>query len=296
MTTTLIIGATGRLASQVAAKLSSNPAMSLRLTSSRDEGVEALRAAYPHAEVMKADWYDLASLKTAFNGVNRVLVIPQDFTDETVVTPNVIAAARSTPSVEQIVRLIAMKPGLKPETMSEEWKETRTGSGMHPIGKALLDESGLPLTYINTCAWFASNLSWMIAEDVKRHRQVRLPHDAKRAWLGEDDMAEAFATVLAEGPAKHIGREYILTSRESYSFDDIAALISSAIGETVTYNDTEAGLREALGDMGDTIVTYMKHEKLGWSEKLEVNDIERLIGRHEVTLPEIIRASRELFI
>lgn len=231
MTKILIIGALGNVASRVTAALARQPGLSLRLTSSRAEGVDRLRAAYPAAEVARADWYDLDSLKAAFAGVNRVLVIPPDFTtDETVVTPNVIAAARATPTLTHVVRLLGQAPDQDPAAMDPAWIATRAGTGLHPVAKALLDRSGLPLTYVNVGAWIGFNLPWFMAQDVRRRGEVRLTHDALRPWLDEDDIADAFATVLAEGPERHAGRTWLLTAPDRYSFADVAGLIGAEIG------------------------------------------------------------------
>jgi hypothetical protein len=112
MMKTLILGAAGNLARPTAAMLTArHPEIALRLTSSRAEGIELLRSAFPSAEVVGADWYDEPSLVAAMRDVEKVLVITPDFvTDENVATPNIIRAAERM-GVSQLVRLIAMPPG-----------------------------------------------------------------------------------------------------------------------------------------------------------------------------------------
>lgn len=297
MTKILILGATGNLASRVTAALAGRPGLSLRLTSSRDEGVARLRADWPDAEVMRADWYDPDDLKAAFAGVNRVLVIPPDFTtDEAVVTPNVIAAARATPGLEHVVRLLGQAPDQDPATMDPAWIATRAGTGLHPVAKALLDRSGLPLTYVNVGAWIGFNLPWFIARDVRDRRQVRLTHDALRPWLDEADIAAAFATVLAEGPARHAGRTWLLTAPDRYRFADVARLIGAEIGQHIDFVDTGDGLRETIGDTAEAMLTYLRFEQGVWDRIPDSDDLARLIGRPPVTLAQYIRNHRAIFI
>lgn len=292
----LIIGATGRLASIVVEQLTGNASVSLRLTSSRNDGVELLRENYPEAEVMKADWYDIESLKTAFNGVERVLMMLPDFViKEEVVVPNIVAAYNSQQGIEQFVRLLAIPEGHTVEHMAQEYKDTLCGTALHVIGKSLLDKTELPLTYLNVPSWFTSNFLWFFGIDVKKYRKIRMPFDAKRPYLVDEDIASCFSKVLAEDVAAHLGNHYVIMGRDRYTFSDVAAIIGKEIGETVTYEDTDEGLKE-MGEDTDLLITYLKHESRLWERASYRDDILQLLGHEPQSLSEWIHLNREEFI
>lgn len=296
MTNILVIGASGNVSSRIVALLANEKSVSLRLTSTRDEGVNALKAAYPDADVLRADWYDLPSLKAAFAGMNRVVVIPPDFvTDEEVATPNVIAAAQSTPGLELIVRMLANSEQ-KDEEIDPELKSVQIGSGLHAIAQSIYNKSDVPVAFINCSGWFNFVFTQMIAEDVKAHKQIRLPHDASRFWLDEDDLAAAFVKVLLEGPEKHLGKHYRVTGLGRYRFGDIAAALSAELGETIGYVDTEDGIRESTGEDAEALITYLKHDSLLWDKGYASPDFYNLMGRDQKTLTDYIHRNRDLFI
>ena len=71
--TILIFGASGPIGDAAAASVVvAGQAGSLRLTTHRAEGVGGLRALYPGAEVVVADYLDPGSLGAAFAGIDRI--------------------------------------------------------------------------------------------------------------------------------------------------------------------------------------------------------------------------------
>lgn len=296
MTRVLILGATGNIASLTAAELARRGDLKLRLTSRREDGLQRLRAEHPGAEIVQADWTDHASLQAAFADVDRALVITPDFTtDERVVTPNIVAAAQATPGFQHLVRLIALQEGLEPGDMTPAWLATQAGSALHWVAKPFLDASGLPITYVNVSAWITFNLPWFVAEDVKRRRQLPLYADAERPWVTEQDLGEVFARILREGPAPHVGREYVLTGPERFRFREVAALLSEEVGETVTWVDTPEAVRRAVGEHADILQTYLDHESRHWNKVQVTRTLEGLLGRPATTLRQYIAANRDLF-
>ena len=295
MTNVLVLGATGRVASEVVKSLIDQPNISLKLTSTRDEGVKALQQSYQNCEVVKADWSDEASLIDAFDDVERVVMIPPDFVlDETQIIPNIVAAYEANPGIEQFIRMIAI-----PETvggaadLEEDYLATRSGAALHVVGKPLLEASGLPMTYLNVVAWFTSNLPWFFSEDVKQRRKIILPGDAPRFWITEEDMAACFAKVLIDVPGDHLDKEYILMGEKKFTFSDVADVLTRELGETVTYIDFDATLREA-GE--EDLIAYLGYESRAWPEQQYRDDFVRLLGRKTESLEDWIHKNRELFL
>jgi NAD(P)H dehydrogenase (quinone) len=295
----LILGATGNLGGLTASLLAADRDVTLRLASSRAAGGAALRERFPKAEVVQADWYDADSLQAAVAGVDRVFVITPDFaTDETVVTPNIIGAVRAAGSVKQLLRLIAIPPGLTATHLAPDELATRCGAAMHMVAKPLLDASGLPLTYLNVPCWIMFNLPWFLAEDVKTRRRLAMPakSDSARLWVSETDIAAVAAKLLTDPFAEHVGKEYRLTGTKRYAYADLAELLSEVLGDRVTYVDDDTSLRRAMGDNFDTLMTYFKHETRDYGSVPSTDTVSRLLGRPQMTLRDYVVANKNLFL
>ncbi|MGE3598487.1 MAG: NmrA family NAD(P)-binding protein [Dehalococcoidia bacterium] len=294
----LILGATGNLGRMTATKLAElHPQIQLRLTSHRDEGRASLREAFPQAEVAAADWYDESTLRTAVSGVDKVLMVTPDFyTDETVVTPNLIRAIKAAGEVSQLLRFIAIPPDFTINDLTPAQLATRCGAAMHVVAKPLLDASGLPVTYVNAACWIMFNLPWFMAEGVKASRRLLMPSaaDAARQWVSEEDLAECFAKILADDAARHVGREYWVIGQQRYTFAQVAALIGEVIGEKVIYVDDDSGVKRAMGEAYPTLMTYFTHETQAYAGVTATRTIEELLGRPQVSLRQYIAQHSDL--
>jgi uncharacterized protein YbjT (DUF2867 family) len=299
METVLILGATGNLGGLTAQTLQARqPAPRLRLVSSRESGCSVLREKFPQCEVVQADWYDITSLSVAVAGVDRVFIVTPDFrTDESVVTPNIIRATRAAGTVRQLVRLIAIPPGLTQADLSKEVRATRIGAAIHTIAKSLLDTSGLAITYVNVPCWIMFNLPWFLAGDVTSRRRIAMPaeSDAARLWVSEGDVAAIAAKILTDPPEKHIGQEYRLTGERRYTFAQLAHLLSDVVGEQVTYVDDDASLRRIMGDDFPALMTYFGHETRDYACVPVTDTIRQLLGRPPVSLQQYLEANRSVF-
>ena len=295
---TLILGATGNLGGLTADRLHRSDPMNLRVTTSREAGLWRLARHFPDAESVVCDWNDEASLVDAMRGVSRVLVVTPDIvTNESVVTPNIISAAQRVGSIELVVRLLGMPPGFTLEQADPAYVAARCGAGLHVVAKPLLDESGLPVCYVNVPAWIMFNLPSFVATEVKPYRQVAMPASTScpRMWVSEGDIAEVLAQVLTGDPAEHVGREYTLTSPDRHDFGDVAEVFTEVLGETVTYVDDDQPLREAMGPSFDQLMTYLGFETGSYAGVQHVDTLTRILGRPAETLADYVTARKEHF-
>ncbi len=295
----LILGATGNIGSLVADRLVARDAAAVRVATSREEGLAALSKRFPGAKAVRADWYDGESLAAAMEGISRVLIVTPDFvTDEAVATPNIIRAAKATGSIEQLVRLIAIPPGLTAGMLPQRFLDTRCGANLHVIAKPLLDASGLPVTYINVPGWIMFNLPWFLAPEVKASRRLAMPAvtDADRMWISEGDIADVAVAILTQPVADHVGKEHVLTAAKRYDYPAIAGLLSEELGDEVSYADDDGPLREAMGDSFEMLMTYFEHETQAYGGVEHSETVAEVLGRPQETVPDYIKANRNLFI
>lgn len=296
---TLVLGATGSLAGLTARLICQQCSpQTLRVATSREKNLQRLSERFAGAEAVVADWYDEASLAAAMQGVNKVLVVTPDFvTDETVVTPNIIKTARKAGTVELIVRLLAIPPGLTAGDLRQEFLDTRCGANLHVIAKPLLDASGLAVCYVNVPAWIMFNLATFFAPEIKSGRRITMPAmtDANRMWVSEHDISAVMAKVLCEPAALHGGREYVLTAAQRYAYADVAHVFSERLGKPVAYVDDDRALRASMGDDFDRLMTYFRHETEAYRDVVHRETVSQLLGRPPQTLGDYIEANRRRF-
>ncbi|MES2175000.1 MAG: NmrA family NAD(P)-binding protein [Pseudomonadota bacterium] len=299
METVLILGATGNIGGLASERLTAHGGVRLRLASSREAGLATLAERFPDAEIVQADWNDELSLEKAMRGVSRVLVVTPDFvTDEQIVTPNIIRAAKAAGSIDQIVRLIAIPPGLTAEKLTQRFLDTRCGANLHVVAKPLFDASGLPMTYVNVPGWIMFNLPWFLAPEVKARRQLAMPAvtDAERMWISEGDIADVIAAILTVPAADHVGVEHILTASARYDYSAIARILGDELGSEVRFVDDDGPLRDAMGEAFDTLMTYFEHETQAYGGVEHSETIAQLLGRPQESVQDYIKANRELFV
>lgn len=293
MEKTLILGATGKIASLTADLLYQASPECLRVATSREAGLDGLRSRYPGVNVVRADWNERSSLVAAMKGVSRVLVVTPGFvTDESLVTPNIIAAAKAVGSIELLLRLVAMPPGCVVDDLTPEYLATRVGAAQHVIARPLLEASGLPVCYVNVPAWFMLNLPWFLATEVKAKRRIDLPAatDASRMWVSEFDIAAVMAKILTEPASRHVGHEYMLTSADRSTYADIARMFSEHLGAPVVYNDDDKTMRALFGKYFDTLMTYMISEGNMYTSVPHLETVAEMLGRPQQTLSDYIAA------
>lgn len=288
----LILGATGTLAGLTARRLLEQRGVRVRLASSRSAGVELLRKTCPAAEVVKADWYRLGCLIDALKGVDRVLVVSPDFvTDERLATGNLAAAVRRAGGVAQILRLIAIPPGVSEATLEPEFLATRAGANLHVVAKSLLDLSALPVTYLNVPCWIMMNYAWFFGDELRQRRRLAMPAgtDAPRLWIAEQDLADILATLLVEPAHLHVGREYTVTGEQRFRFADVARLTGELLGQPVGYSGDEAPLRRVAGPRFDDLMTYFRHEVRDYATVTISPTGPELLRRAQLTLRDYLQ-------
>lgn len=293
-TRVLLIGALGNLASLTARKLATrNPEIVLRLTSHRAEGLEQLRDQFPLAEVMHVDWNDAGSLHLAARDVDRVLIVVPDFIiDEAIATPNLIRALEAHNRVQTVLRFIVVPPGLKRELLRPEVLATRAGAMLTLLAKPLFDASKLPVCYLNAACWITFNIGWFYAEDIRKHRQIRMPAatDMPRRWVSDGDLSDAFVRILTDEPEGHVGREYLVAGGPRYTYTEQAHLIGKVLGKDIQWKDDDSTLRRIMGDTFEKMRTYLLHEVVAYRNVPATRQLEHLLGRERTTLSQYVNS------
>jgi len=237
-------------------------------------------------ELRTGDYLDPGSLRTAFAGVDKLLLVPTHaFTDRKAAHANVIDAA-----VDAGVRHVVYTPIIREQGSTFSMREV---TAEDEFTLATLAASGLAYTLAGHPP-FLDSLSQYLGTDPYENG-VRVPAGEGRfAPASRDDLAAAQAALLTE--EGHEGKTYRLTGTPDVSFAEVAEILSVIRGAEVPYVPvTDEEYSGALRGRGlpDAVVDFLS----GWMRGMISGewvargaDLEALIGHGPTTTAEFLRA------
>ena len=223
-----IFGGNGRINSHTAQYLRYKaPDVRLRLLGSSEKSAQAVREHYPNDEVMVANYFDEPSLDRALDGVDGVLIVTPSGLDEQTAMTNFIAAARRAGSIKQIIRLVAFAPESTPDRIPAELRAMGGDGDQHYVAKALLQESGLPVTFANLFASLFDNYL-ITAGPIQKSRTLVWPQRHVPV-MDVRDLGEIIARLFLSDDARHIGAFHTINNGYDYlTTDEFAEVMSNA--------------------------------------------------------------------
>jgi NAD(P)H dehydrogenase (quinone) len=278
----VVTGATGNLGRLTVEALLDRgvPAERIVATGRRTEALADLQER--GVTVRRADFTDPDSLRAAFAGAEKVLLVSSSEVGQRLPQhSNVIAAAKDAG-----VRLIAYTSITRADTSTLLLAEE------HRATEQALAESGMPHVVLRN-AWYTENYTGQLATYLQ-HGIVGAAGTGRVSAATRADFAAAAAAVLAEDG--HEGAVYELGG-EAFTMPELATAVSTATGEDVTYTDVPveqytqilvgAGLPEPVaavfadGDRG--VADGELH--------VEADDLTKLIGRAPTPLSDAVAAA-----
>lgn len=248
---TLVVGATGKTGSRVAARLET-------LGHAVRRGSRG--AAIPF------DWEDTATWAPALAGVAKAYVTY--FPD--------LAFPGAVEKLESFARMAAAS-GLRHMVLL-------SGRGEHHarLGEEVVRNSGIGFTIVRA-AWFAQNFSEGYLRDPILAGVLPMPGgDIREPIIDIDDIADvAVAALTEEG---HEGALYEVTGPRLMSFAEMAGVLSDATGRPVqhvpiTFEDFHANVAQAGGAFVADVFTAIARETLDGRNAHLTDGVERALGR-----------------
>lgn len=278
----VVTGATGQLGRLVVEALLARgvPAEQIVATGRRVEALADLQDR--GVTVRRADFTDPESLRTAFAGADKVLLVSSSEVGQRLPQHgNVIAAAKDAG-----VGLIAYTSITRADTSSLLLAEEHKGT------EQALAESGVPHVVLRN-GWYTENYTGQLPTYLE-HGIVGSAGAGRVSAATRADFAEAAAAVLAEDG--HEGKVYELGG-EAFTLPELAATISAATRQEVTYTDVPveqytqilvgAGLPEPVA------AVFADGDRGVADGELHVvaDDLTTLIGRAPTPLAEAVAAA-----
>ena len=237
-------------------------------------------------EIRQGDYNHYESLLEAFEGVEKLLLISAPaFTDLAHQHMNVINAARDA-GVKHIVYTSIFR--------SENAKHIIPWvTESNEITENYLKVSGLDYTILRN-TFYADNLPYFFGEVISDSRLVIPGGDGAVGFATRSNLAEAAANVLAE--KGHENKTYSLNGSRSYTFSEIAAILSKESGKEILYVDaTPAQFIEKITGAGFPLplaefwAEWAEAFKQGDMQKDDLDSLEVLIGRKPTTLKSFLK-------
>ncbi|MBG3037210.1 SDR family oxidoreductase [Proteus mirabilis] len=233
--------------------------------------------------VRQADYNDKASLITALQGVDKLLLISSsDVGKRTVQHRNVIEAAKSA-DVQFIAYTSILHADRSPLSLHVEHVET----------EKMLADSGLSYTLLRN-GWYTENYLASVPAALEHGIFLGAAGDGKIASATRADYALAAAQVISE--EGHIGKVYELAGDEAWTLEQLAKELTKQSGKQVIYNNlSQADFVAALKTAGlpDKLSNMLADSDIGASKGGLFDDshtLSKLIGRRTTTLAESIKA------
>lgn len=219
----LITGANGHLGTATIDFLLKKTPASQVAALVRDEAKGAALAAKGIA-LRTGDYFDAASLQKSFAGIDVLVFISSGSLENRVAQhENAVNAAKAA-GVKHIIYTSVLKA-------SDTLKFLPAIDHYHT--EAMLKKSGISYTIFRN-TFYVEVLPMLLGGALESGQWYYAAGDAKANFASRLDMAEAIANV-AINPSQHANKIYEITSGQSYSFHEIASILSKVAGKTVSY-------------------------------------------------------------
>ncbi len=285
----LVTGATGKTGAPVVKMLTERGYDVRAMVHQEDNRSQEL--AELGAEVVVADFLDLASVRRAVKGVDRIYFCYPPFEGLLKATANIAVAAKDE-GVEALVNMsqISAREEAKSPLASDHW-----------LSENILDGADIGASHIRP-TFFAEDLYLFTAGSIGRDGKMYLPFgNGKHAPVSGEDIARVVVGILAD-PKPHVGEHYVLTGPRDMNLDEIADAVGRALGLTVEYvNIPVETWREALVNVAgypEYLATHLAAVAQDHQDGIfsaETNVVKTIGGQEPQSVEDFVRQNRAHF-
>ncbi|WP_446742620.1 SDR family oxidoreductase [Silvibacterium acidisoli] len=231
-------------------------------------------------EVRKADYNDPASLKSAFAGASKLLLISSSELGDRVAQHKAVIDAAKAAGVRFVAYTSILHADTSPLDLAKE----------HLATEEYLRASGLAFSMLRN-GWYYENQTAAIAPSLEHGVFIGASGEGRFAAATRADYAEAAAVVLSgEG---HENTVYELGGDEPYKRAELAAEAGRQVGKAIGYHDLpEAEYEKILAGLLPPAVAHMiadaEDKARGGALDDDSHTLSRLIGRPTASLRDAV--------
>jgi NAD(P)H dehydrogenase (quinone) len=278
-----VTGATGQLGRLVVEELLKNtPANEIVAAVRNPAKAEDLNAL--GVDVRQADYSKPETLKTAFSGVDKLLLISSSEVGQRTAQHQAVIDAAKQAGVKLIAYTSLLNLDSSPLLLAKEHRDT----------EAALKSSGVPYVLLRN-GWYTENYAASIAPSLAHNAFIGSASDGRISSAPRADYARAAAKVLLSEAQE--GKIYELAGDQSYTLAEFAAEIARQSGKEVNYvNLPQADFAAALKGAGlpEGLADVLADSDIGASQGALYNDsqtLSRLLGHATGAYQDVIAKS-----
>jgi NAD(P)H dehydrogenase (quinone) len=281
----LVTGATGKLGKATIDSLLNNGIDARDIAALVRDETKVTGFTSKEIQVKLGDYQDFDSLRSAFQGVDKLLLVSSSSDIEYRFNQhkNVIDAARDV-GVGHIVYTSFDMKNLRQSTMGEDVQ-------YHVDTADYLKQMNVPYTLMNNTL-YADLIPIISGKDILQNG-ISIPAGVgKVPFLPISEMAKALAAVLTT--SGHENKEYVIAAETAFSFVEIANIISEITGTAIAYNQTDlrsyvAQLEQhgILKDDAEYLARFAGAIARGEFETGK-SDVKQLLGRSATSLHDFL--------
>jgi NAD(P)H dehydrogenase (quinone) len=280
----VVAGATGQLGRHVIEALLERNVPAAEIVAAGRSIGKLADIAERGVRVTAVDYADAASVAAALKGATKVLLISGSEVGRRVEQHRTVIEAAKAEGVELLAYTSIANADSTGMALAAE----------HQATEAILKESGVPFALLRN-GWYLENYTDQLPGTLAQGVIAGSAGDGRVSGASRADYAHAAAAVLvADGQA---GKVYELGGDEAFSMTDLAAEISAATGQAITYNDLPAdeyaGLLAGVG-VPEAFAAILADSDLGIARGdllVSTGDLRKLIGRPTTSLAEAVRSA-----
>jgi NAD(P)H dehydrogenase (quinone) len=279
----VITGATGQLGRLVIQSLLQRQVPASQIIAAVRNPAKAADLAAQGIVVRQADYTQPATLRAAFQGAEKVLLISSSEVGQRLVQHrHVIEAAQAT-GVGLLAYTSLLRADTSPLGLAAE----------HVATEALLHQSDVPHVILRN-GWYTENYLASVAPALQHGAYIGAAGEGRIASAARADYAAAAAAVLTQ--PDQAGKVYELAGDKAYTLAELAAAISRLSGKNVPYmNLSQADYEAALVSAGlpGPLAALLADSDQGAAQGALFDDqhqLSRLIGRPTTVLESMLPA------
>ncbi len=282
----LITGATGNLGKATINSLLNSGTDAKNITALLRDETKRSSLKSTGVKAKLGDYGNYESLLTAFDGVNKLLLISSssDIAHRFNQHKNVIDAARQAGVSHVIYTGFEMK-NLRQSSMAND-------VDYHAHTADYLKQTGVPYTVMNNTLY--ADLIPIIGGNHILQNGISIPAgNGKVPFLPIAEMAEALAAVLTT--RGHENKTYSIAADTAYSFAEIAGILSEITKTTISHNPIEVPsyvaqfIQQGLSDDDAAYLARYAGAIANGEFETHKSDVKHLLGRATTSLPDFLR-------
>lgn len=281
-----VTGATGNLGRLVVNDLLDRGVPPSEIVAAVRSPDKAANLADRGVDVREADYDQPDTLDTAFEGVDRLLLISSSEVGQRVEQHQNVVDAAEAHDVDLFVYTSMLRADASPMELATE----------HVATEEYLQASDLSVTLLRN-GWYIENYTEQLDQALDQGAFIGSAGDGRISGATRADYAAAAATVLTEDG--HADERYELGGDEAFTMDELADVVTDLSGTEVVYRDLPVeDYQQALVDAGlpEPQADVFADADQGIAEGhlyTESDDLRRLIGRPTTPLEEAVADALE---